>query len=71
MSEPVCGVVELVCPDGVWSVFGVLGRKVVVVFGIFVGDGGDGDDFRAEETEEVDFALGLGVGHVDYEFIAF
>lgn len=39
---------------------------VVVVFGIIEGYGGDGVDFCTQETEEVDFPLGLRVGHVDY-----
>lgn len=66
VSTPVGCVVELVGPDGVFESLGVPFGLVVVVFWVFVRDCGHGEDFGAEEAEEVDFPLRLVVGHVDY-----
>lgn len=44
---------------------------VVVVFRIIECNGRDWVDFGTEQSKQVDFALGLRIGHVDDEFVAF
>ena len=50
VGAPVGDVVELVRPDRVWGALGVAFGLVVVVFRVVEGDGGDGEDFGAEEA---------------------
>lgn len=70
VGATISNIVELVGPDGVFEAFGVSASLVVVVFRILKGDGRHGIDFGAEQSQEIDLALGLGVGHVNDQLVA-
>lgn len=71
MRLAVGSVVELVCPDGVVEGGGVAGGLVVVVLRVLEGYRWHRTDVCAQQAKEVNFALRLGVGHVDDEVVAF
>lgn len=63
-------VVELISPDSVVEALGVAASLVVVVLWVLKGDGRHGVDFGTEQSQEVNLALRLSVGHVDDQLVA-
>lgn len=70
MCAAIGRVIELIRPHRVLELLSVALGLVVVVLGVVKGNRGDREDLGSEKTEEIDFALGLGVGHVDLELVA-
>lgn len=63
-------VVELVRPDGVIERLRVSSGLVVVVLWVVERHCGDWVHLRAQQAEQINLSLGLGVGHVDDQLVA-
>lgn len=62
MRVRVCGVVELIGPDGVRQILCVVPGLVIVVQGVLICNGGNGVDLGAQHAQEIDLLLTLHPG---------
>lgn len=70
MCATVGNVVELVGPHGVVEFLGVSLGLVVVVVRVLESDSRDRVDLGTEQSQKINLALGLCVGHVDDQLVA-
>lgn len=69
VGTPIGRIVKLVRPDCILETLRVTLRLPIIIVGIIESDGRYRIDFRAQHAKEINFFLGLRVGHVNHALV--
>ena len=69
MGTTIGSVIELVCPHSIIQRLRMSPGLVIIVLRVVEGNSGHRVDLGTEKAQKVDFALRLGVGHVDNQLV--